>query len=162
LGDIVTLTALCPGTFDPVTNGHVDIVRRAAGLFDRVVIAVVENPSKEPLFENTERVEMLREAVADLENVEVDSFSGLLVDYARNRGIPVIVKGLRAVTDFDYELQMAQMNRQLAEVETCFVPTSPKWSYLSSSLVKEVARFGGDVSSMVPDHVLGRLKERLA
>lgn len=158
----MTLTALCPGTFDPVTNGHVDIVRRAAGLFDRVVIAVVENPSKEPLFENTERVEMLREAVADLGNVEVDSFSGLLVDYARNRGIPVIVKGLRAVTDFDYELQMAQMNRQLAEVETCFVPTSPKWSYLSSSLVKEVARFGGDVSSMVPDHVLGRLKERLA
>lgn len=158
----MTLTALCPGTFDPVTNGHVDIVRRAAGLFDRVVIAVVENPSKEPLFENTERVEMLREAVADLANVEVDSFSGLLVDYARNRGIPVIVKGLRAVTDFDYELQMAQMNRQLAEVETCFVPTSPKWSYLSSSLVKEVARFGGDVSSMVPDHVLGRLKERLA
>lgn len=158
----MTLTALCPGTFDPVTNGHVDIVRRAAGLFDRVVIAVVENPAKEPLFENTERVEMLREAVADLGNVEVDSFSGLLVDYARNRGIPVIVKGLRAVTDFDYELQMAQMNRQLAEVETCFVPTSPKWSYLSSSLVKEVARFGGDVSSMVPDHVLGRLKERLA
>lgn len=158
----MTLTALCPGTFDPVTNGHLDIVRRAAGLFDRVVIAVVENPSKEPLFENTERVDMLREAVADLANVEVDSFSGLLVDYARNRGIPVIVKGLRAVTDFDYELQMAQMNRQLAEVETCFVPTSPKWSYLSSSLVKEVARFGGDVSSMVPDHVLGRLKERLA
>jgi pantetheine-phosphate adenylyltransferase len=158
----VTLTALCPGTFDPVTNGHLDIVRRAAGLFHRVVIAVVENPSKEPLFENTERVEMLREAVADLGNVEVDSFSGLLVDYARNRRIPVIVKGLRAVTDFDYELQMAQMNRQLAEVETCFVPTSPKWSYLSSSLVKEVARFGGDVSSMVPDHVLGRLKERLA
>jgi pantetheine-phosphate adenylyltransferase len=158
----VTLTALCPGTFDPVTNGHLDIVRRAAGLFDRVVVAVVENPSKEPLFENIERMEMLREAVADLDNVEVDSFSGLLVDYARNRGIPVIMKGLRAVTDFDYELQMAQMNRQLAEVETCFVPTSPKWSYLSSSLVKEVARFGGDVSSMVPEHVLRRLKERLA
>jgi pantetheine-phosphate adenylyltransferase len=158
----VTLTALCPGTFDPVTNGHLDIVRRAAGLFDRVVVAVVENPSKEPLFENAERVEMLREAVQGLNNVEVDSFAGLLVDYARNRGIPVIVKGLRAVTDFDYELQMAQMNRQLAEVETCFVPTSPKWSYLSSSLVKEVARFGGDVSSMVPEHVLRRLKERLA
>jgi pantetheine-phosphate adenylyltransferase len=158
----VTLTVLCPGTFDPVTNGHLDIVRRAAGLFDRVVVAVVENPSKEPLFENAERVEMLREAVQGLDNVEVDSFAGLLVDYARNRGIPVIVKGLRAVTDFDYELQMAQMNRQLAEVETCFVPTSPKWSYLSSSLVKEVARFGGDVSSMVPEHVLRRLKERLA
>jgi pantetheine-phosphate adenylyltransferase len=158
----VTLTALCPGTFDPVTNGHLDIVRRAAGLFDRVVVAVVENPDKRPLFEVAERVEMLGEAVAELGNVEVDSFSGLLVDHARSRGIGVIVKGLRAVTDFDYELQMAQMNRQLAEVETCFIPTSPRWSYLSSSLVKEVARYGGDVSGLVPDHVARRLKERLA
>jgi pantetheine-phosphate adenylyltransferase len=158
----VTLTALCPGTFDPVTNGHLDIVRRAAGLFQRVVVAVVENPDKRPLFEVAERVEMLGEAVAELANVEVDSFSGLLVDHARTRGIGVIVKGLRAVTDFDYELQMAQMNRQLAEVETCFIPTSPRWSYLSSSLVKEVARYGGDVSGLVPDHVARRLKERLA
>jgi pantetheine-phosphate adenylyltransferase len=158
----VTLTALCPGTFDPVTNGHLDIVRRAAGLFERVVVAVVENPDKRPLFEVVERVEMLGEAVAELGNVEVDSFSGLLVDHARSRGIGVIVKGLRAVTDFDYELQMAQMNRQLAEVETCFIPTSPRWSYLSSSLVKEVARYGGDVSGLVPDHVARRLKERLA
>jgi pantetheine-phosphate adenylyltransferase len=158
----VTLTALCPGTFDPVTNGHVDIVRRAAGLFDRVVMAVIENPAKTPVFEVTERVEMVREAVADLANVEVDSFTGLLVDYARSKGASVIVKGLRAVSDFDYELQMAQMNRHLAEIETVFVPTSAKWSYLSSSLVKEVARFGGDVSSLVPDHVLGRLKEKMA
>jgi pantetheine-phosphate adenylyltransferase len=158
----VTLTALCPGTFDPVTNGHVDIVRRAAGLFDRVVMAVIENPAKTPVFEVTERVEMVREAVADLANVEVDSFTGLLVDYARSEGASVIVKGLRAVSDFDYELQMAQMNRHLAEIETVFVPTSAKWSYLSSSLVKEVARFGGDVSSLVPDHVLGRLKEKMA
>ena len=158
----MTLTALCPGTFDPVTNGHLDIVRRAAGLFERVVVAVVENPDKRPLFEVAERVEMLGEAVAELANVEVDSFSGLLVDHARTRGIGVIVKGLRAVTDFDYELQMAQMNRQLAEVETCFIPTSPRWSYLSSSLVKEVARYGGDVSGLVPDHVARRLKERLA
>jgi pantetheine-phosphate adenylyltransferase len=158
----VTLTALCPGTFDPVTNGHLDIVRRAAGLFERVVVAVVENPDKRPLFEVAERVEMLGEAVAELANVEVDSFSGLLVDHARSRGIGVIVKGLRAVTDFDYELQMAQMNRQLAEVETCFIPTSPRWSYLSSSLVKEVARYGGDVSGLVPDDVARRLKERLA
>jgi pantetheine-phosphate adenylyltransferase len=158
----VTLTALCPGTYDPVTNGHVDIVRRAAQRFDRVVMAVIENPAKAPLFEVGERVEMLREAVTDLDNVEVDSFSGLLVDYARARGAGVIVKGLRAVSDFDYELQMAQMNRHLAEVETFFVPTSAKWSYLSSSLVKEVARYGGDVSGLVPEHVVRRLKEKMA
>ncbi len=158
----MTLTALCPGTFDPVTNGHVDIVQRAAGLFDGVVVAVVENPAKEPLFPVAERVEMLRESLSGLANVEVESFSGLLVDYARTRGVGVIVKGLRAVSDFDYELQMAQMNRHLGEVETCFVPTSPRWSYLSSSLVKEIARFGGDVSGLVPEQVLRRLKERLA
>jgi pantetheine-phosphate adenylyltransferase len=158
----VTLTALCPGTYDPVTNGHLDIVRRAGSLFDRVVMAVVENPAKAPLFGATDRMEMLRDAMADLDNVEVDSFSGLLVDYARAKGAGVIVKGLRAVTDFDYELQMAQMNRHLAEVETVFVPTSAKWSYLSSSLVKEVARYGGDVSGLVPDNVLRRLKEKMA
>jgi pantetheine-phosphate adenylyltransferase len=158
----VTLTALCPGTYDPVTNGHVDIVRRAAQRFDRVVMAVIENPAKAPLFAVGERVEMLREAVTDLDNVEVDSFSGLLVDYARVKGAGVIVKGLRAVSDFDYELQMAQMNRHLAEVETFFVPTSAKWSYLSSSLVKEVARYGGDVSGLVPEHVVRRLKEKMA
>jgi len=158
----VTLTALCPGTFDPVTNGHVDIVQRGAALFDRVVVAVVENPGKEPLFSVAERVDMLREALSGLGNVEVESFSGLLVDHARSRGVGVIVKGLRAVSDFDYELQMAQMNRHLGEVETCFVPTSPRWSYLSSSLVKEVAGYGGDVSGLVPDHVLSRLKEKMA
>jgi pantetheine-phosphate adenylyltransferase len=158
----VTLTALCPGTFDPVTNGHLDIVRRASSLFDRVVVAVVENPGKEPLFSLDERVAMLREAMGEMQDVEIDSFSGLLVDYARAKGIRAIVKGLRAVTDFDYELQMAQMNRHLSEVETCFVPTSPRWSYLSSSLVKEVARYGGDVSGLVPEPVVRRLKERLA
>ena len=158
----MTLTALCPGTFDPVTNGHLDIVRRASSLFDRVVVAVVENPGKEPLFSVDERVAMLREAMGEMEDVEIDSFSGLLVDYARAKGIRAIVKGLRAVTDFDYELQMAQMNRHLSEVETCFVPTSPRWSYLSSSLVKEVARYGGDVSGLVPEPVVRRLKERLA
>jgi pantetheine-phosphate adenylyltransferase len=157
----MTLTALCPGTFDPVTMGHLDIVRRASALFEQVVVAVVENPSKEPLFRVEERVDMLREAAGELGNVEVDSFSGLLVDYAARRGADVVVKGLRAVSDFDYELQMAQMNRQLSGVETCFVPTSPNWSYLSSSLVKEIARYGGDVSGLVPDHVLRRLKERL-
>jgi pantetheine-phosphate adenylyltransferase len=122
----VTLTALCPGMFDPVTNGHLDIVNRAAALFDRVVVAVVENPTKEPLFGTEERVAMLEEAVAGLQGVEVSSFAGLLVDYARERGVDVIVKGLRAVSDFDYELQMAQMNRHLSQIETYFVPTSPK------------------------------------
>jgi len=156
------LTALCPGTFDPVTNGHLDIIERAGKHFDTVVVAVLENPAKQPLFSVEERVSMLKEATSDLGNVEIDPFSGLLVEYARRRGSSVIVKGLRAVTDFDYELQMAQMNRHLGEVETCFVPTSPRWSYLSSSLVKEVARFGGDVSSLVPEHVARRLKEKLA
>ena len=158
----MTLTALCPGMFDPVTNGHLDIVHRAAALFDRVVVAVVENPTKEPLFPTEDRVAMLEEAVSGIEGVEVSSFDGLLVDYARDQGVNVIVKGLRAVSDFDYELQMAQMNRHLSEIETYFVPTSPKWSYLSSSLVKQVARYGGDVSGMVPDHVARRLKERFA
>jgi pantetheine-phosphate adenylyltransferase len=158
----VTLTALCPGMFDPVTNGHLDIVHRAAALFDRVVVAVVENPTKEPLFGTEERVAMLEEAVAGLPGVEVSSFAGLLVDYARERGVDVIVKGLRAVSDFDYELQMAQMNRHLSRIETYFVPTSPRWSYLSSSLVKQVAKYGGDVSGMVPEHVARSLKERFA
>ena len=157
----MTLTALCPGTFDPVTNGHLDIVRRAARLFDRVVVAVVENPAKQPMFPVEERVTMLKEAVAEMDNVEVDSFTGLLVDYARDRGVDAIVKGLRAGTDFDYELQMAQMNRHLSGVETCFVPTSPEWSYLSSSLVREVARYGGDVSRLVPSHVAGAMKDKV-
>jgi pantetheine-phosphate adenylyltransferase len=157
----VSLIALYPGTFDPVTNGHVDVIERAAGLFDRVVVAVIDNPNKEPLFTMEERMAMLEEAASGLSNVEVASFGGLLVDYARERGIGVIVKGLRAVTDFDYELQMAQMNRHLSGVETCFIPTNPQWSYLSSSLVKEVAQLGGDVSALVPGHVLPLLKEKL-
>jgi pantetheine-phosphate adenylyltransferase len=157
----VTLTALCPGTFDPVTNGHVDVIERASALFDQVVVAVIDNPNKEPLFTVEERIAMLEEILSGLPNVEVASFGGLLVDYARDRGIGIIVKGLRAVSDFDYELQMAQMNRHLSGVETCFVPTNPQWSYLSSSLVKEVAQLGGDVSALVPGHVLPLLKEKL-
>jgi pantetheine-phosphate adenylyltransferase len=157
----VTLTALCPGTFDPVTNGHIDVVERAAAMFDEVLVAVIDNPNKKSMFTAEERVAMLKEAVSDLSNVEVASFDGLLVDYARDRGIGIIVKGLRAVSDFDYELQMAQMNRHLSGVETCFVPTNPQWSYLSSSLVKEVAQLGGDVSALVPAHVLLLLKEKL-
>jgi len=155
------LVALYPGTFDPVTNGHIDIIQRAGHCFERVVVAVLENPAKEPLFSADERVAMLKEAVADVENAEVDSFSGLLVDYAAARDIRIIVKGLRAVTDFDFELQMAQMNHRMTGVETFFVPTSPQWSYLSSSLIKEVMRFGGDISGLVPVFVRDRLEEKL-
>jgi len=156
------LGAVCPGTFDPVTNGHLDVVERAARCFDHVVVAVLENPSKEPLFSTEERAAMLKEAVGDLENVEVDSFSGLLVDYAAGRELRIVVKGLRAVTDFDVELQMAQMNRTMTGLETFFVATSPQWSYLSSSLIKEIVRFGGDVSGLVPAFVRERLEDRLA
>ena len=155
------LTALCPGTFDPVTNGHLDIIERARRHFDTVVVAVLDNPAKEPMFSVEERVSMLKEATAGLRNVEVASFSGLLVEFAKERGSPVIVKGLRAVTDFEYEIQMAQMNRRLADVETFFMTTAPNWSYLSSSLVKEVARHGGDVSGLVPAVVAERLADTL-
>ena len=156
----MAVTALCPGTFDPVTNGHVDIIERAAKQFDRVVVAVLDNPGKQPLFGVEERVAMLKEATGGIDRVEVDSFSGLLVEYARRVGARVIVKGLRAVTDFEYEIQMAQMNRRLGGVETFFMTTDPTWSYLSSSLVREVARFGGDVEGLVPPVVAERLREK--
>ncbi|HYG73347.1 MAG TPA: pantetheine-phosphate adenylyltransferase [Actinomycetota bacterium] len=153
-------TALCPGTFDPVTNGHLDIIERAAQRFDALIVAVLDNPAKQPLFTVEERVSLLKEVTHDLGNVEIASFSGLLVEYARERGIGVVVKGLRALTDFEYEIQMAQMNHALADVETLFMTTAPQWSFLSSSLVKEVARFGGDVSALVPPVVTERLRER--
>jgi pantetheine-phosphate adenylyltransferase len=150
---------VCPGSFDPVTNGHVDVINRAAGLYDELVVAVLVNPGKSGLFSVDERMELLREAVAELPNVVVDSFQGLLVDYCRAHDIPVIVNGLRAVSDFEYELQMAQMNRELAAVETLFVPTAPQVGHLSSSLVKQIARFGGDVARFVPKAVNDRLLE---
>ena len=153
--------AVCPGSFDPVTNGHLDIVSRASQLFDEVVVAVGVNKSKSRLFSADERIDMLTEACRDFPNVKVDSFSGLLTTFCQERDIVAIVKGLRAVSDFDYELQMAQMNSRLADVETVFVPTSPEYSFLASSLVKEVAAFGGDVSELVPPHVLDRLATRL-
>jgi len=155
------LTALCPGTFDPVTNGHLDIIGRAALRFEKVVVGVLENPGKQPLFEAEERVSMLKEATTDLPNVSIEAFSGLLVEFAQRMGTGVIVKGLRAVTDFEYEIQMAQMNHLLAGTETLFMTTSPTWSFLSSSLVKEVARLGGDVGELVPAGVRDRLLERL-
>jgi len=154
------LTALCPGTFDPVTNGHLDIIERAAQRFDALVVGVLDNPSKQPLFGVEERVSLLKEATQQLPNVEVAAFTGLLVDYAKARGVDVVVKGLRAVTDFEYEIQMAQMNHALSGVETLFMTTAPQWSFLSSSLVKEVARFGGDVSGLVPPVVAERLREK--
>jgi len=153
-------TACCPGTYDPVTNGHIDIVARAAAVFDRVIVAVLINPAKQPLFTLEERIGMLKEATVGIAGVEVDAFSGLLVEYARQHGVSAIVKGLRAVSDFDYELQMAQMNYRLAEVETMFITTNPSYSYLSSSLVKDVARHGGDVSGLVPEFVVARLQDR--
>ncbi len=149
--------AVCPGSFDPVTNGHVDVIVRAAGLYDELVVAVLVNPGKAGLFSVDERMELLRDAVAAHPNVRVDSFEGLLVDYCRAHDVPVIVKGLRAVGDFEYELQMAQMNRELAGIETLFVPTAPQVGHLSSSLVKQIAQFGGDVSSLVPKAVHDRL-----
>jgi pantetheine-phosphate adenylyltransferase len=153
---------VCPGSFDPVTFGHLDVIGRASRLYDEVTVAVLINQSKSGLFSVEERMEMLREVTADFGNVVVDAFHGLLVDYCRERGIPAVVKGLRAVSDFDYELQMAQMNHRLTGVETLFVATNPEYSFLSSSLVKEVATWGGDVRALVPDLVLQRLTERLA
>jgi pantetheine-phosphate adenylyltransferase len=153
--------AACPGSFDPVTNGHIDIIARASVLFDEVVVAVGVNRSKQRLFSAEERIEMLTESCAGYDNVRIDSFAGLLTDFCKEQQVVAIVKGLRAVSDFDYELQMAQMNSSLADVETVFVPTSPEYSFLASSLVKEVAMFGGDVSKLVPPHVLGRLTARL-
>lgn len=154
-------TALCPGSFDPVTLGHLDIIERTARHFDAVIVAVIRNPQKsDPLFSIEERQEMLAEVIGHLANVRIDFFKGLLVDYAREVGAEAIVKGLRAVSDFDYELQMAQMNQRLSGIDTFFVSTSPRHSFLSSSLVREVARYGGDVSSMVPETVAVRLKDR--
>lgn len=150
---------VCPGSFDPVTNGHLDIVGRASRLFDEVVVAVLVNRSKQSLFSLEERIDMLRRATSHLPNVTVDSFQGLLVDFCTEHGISAIVKGLRAVSDFDYELQMAQMNGSLTDVDTVFIPTSPEYSFLASSLVKEVAKGGGDVSGLVPDFVLERMTE---
>jgi pantetheine-phosphate adenylyltransferase len=154
--------AVCPGSFDPVHNGHLDIIVRASGLYDEVVVAVLVNKSKANLFTVEERMDMLGAVLADRPNVRIDSFHGLLVDYCRAHDIPAVVKGLRAVSDFDYELQMAQMNHGLAGVETLFMSTIPLYSFLSSSLVKEVATYGGEVAGLVPPLVLERLSARLA
>ena len=153
--------AVCPGSFDPVTNGHLDIVSRATQLYDEVTVAVLINRSKTGMFTTDERVEMLRETTAGYGNVVVESFHGLLVDFCTARGIGVIVKSLRSVSDFEYELQMAQMNKGQGDIDTVFLVTNPLYSFLSSSLVKEFATYGGDVSGLVPETVLHRLTERI-
>ena len=156
-------TALCPGSFDPVTLGHLDIIERSSRHFDEVVVAVIRNPQKtQSLFSLEDRQQMLKEATQHLPNIRIEFFKGLLVEFAKEHQAESIVKGLRAVSDFDYELQMAQMNQQLSGIDTFFISTSPQYSFLSSSLVREVAKYGGDVSGMVPPKVAKRLKERFA
>jgi pantetheine-phosphate adenylyltransferase len=153
---------VCPGSFDPITFGHLDIIERASKMFDEVVIAVLVNVTKSSLFNVDERMEMIREVTKKYSNVKVDSWSGLLVDYCEANKIPIIVKGLRAVTDFAYELQMSQINLQLKGVETLFMSTAPAHSFLSSSLVKEIASYDGDVSNYIPASLVPKLKARLA
>ncbi len=154
--------ALVPGSFDPPTNGHLDVIERCVGIFDEVIVGVIRNPSKSALFGEAERIEMLTDLCSQWETVRVGSFDGLLVDYAEQTGADVVVKGLRAMTDFDYEFQMSQMNRHLSGIVTLFVATKPEYGYLSSSLVKEVSRLGGAVDALVPATVAAAMKERYA
>lgn len=154
--------AIYPGTFDPITNGHLDILERAVRLFDRVIIAVAKNPSKKPLFDQAERYTLIRTAVKRYPNVEVDTFDGLLVEYAKKKHATALVRGLRAISDFEYELQMALMNRKLdSTLETVFLMPNEKYTYLNSSIVREIARLGGDVSGFVPDVALKALIRKL-
>ncbi len=155
--------AIYPGSFDPITNGHLDLIDRAARLFDRLIVAILSNESKEPVFSVEERIEMLREVVTGYPNVEVDSFHGLLVDYAATRGATVIIRGIRAISDYEYELQMALMNRRLAPgIETVFLMASEDYSFISSRLVKEVISLGGDISGLVPPPVEVKLRHRVS
>lgn len=153
--------AVCPGSFDPVTRGHVDVFERAAAQFDEVVVAVLVNPNKKGMFSLDERMEMIAESCAHLPNLRVESGQGLVVDFVRARGFSAIVKGLRSSTDFEYELQMAQMNKHVAGVDTFFIASAPQYSFVSSSLAKEVATLGGDVSALLPDAVNVRLQAKL-
>ena len=153
------MKVLIPGSFDPPTNGHIDVITRCLKVFDEVLVGVIVNPSKESLFTTDTRTEMIHEVFNKNKNITIKSFEGLLVDFAKENKVNAIVKGLRAMTDFDYELQMAQMNFNLADFETIFIPTSPEYGYVSSSLVKEIHSYGGDVSELVPDNVSKRLKD---
>lgn len=154
--------AIVPGSFDPVTNGHLDIIRRTAQLFDTVYVSILSNSTKSPLFSVEERIELIKRVTKDMPNVKVEGFTGLLVDYARQKGAKFIVKGLRAVTDFEYEFQMSLTNKQLAsEIETFFITTSSQYAYLSSSLVKEVAKYCGDISQMVPHEIIEDIQRKI-
>lgn len=154
-------TAVYPGSFDPITNGHLDIIKRAAKLYDRIIVGVLTNSSKKPLFSVEERMEMIKTVTSDLDNVYVDSFSGLLVDFAKANKVSVIIKGLRTVDDFEYEFQMALLNKTLdPEIETMFMMTNSKYSYISSSMVKELAGFGGDLTDLVPAQIVNNIKEK--
>ncbi|MFA9431314.1 pantetheine-phosphate adenylyltransferase [Egicoccus sp. AB-alg2] len=158
----MTVSVVVPGSFDPITLGHLDIVRRACERFDHVTVAVLENPRKQGLFSVDERLQLIRAVVGEIDNLAVERFEGLLVDFCRAHDIGIICKGLRAVSDFEYELQMAQMNRRIGGIETVFMSTSPEHSYLSSSLVKEVARYGGPLDGTVPDVVADALRDKFA
>ncbi len=159
-GTVTDMTrVVCPGSFDPVTNGHLDIIERASFLFDEVVVVVLVNENKSGLFTTEQRLELIAGATCEMENVSLDSYSGLLVDYCAQNDVQAIAKGLRAVSDFDYELQMAQMNGNLTGIDTVFIPTSPEYTFIASSLVKEVAKHGGDVNGLVPRNVLSALDE---
>ncbi|MCL7746350.1 pantetheine-phosphate adenylyltransferase [Halalkalibacter alkaliphilus] len=157
----MTSIAVCPGSFDPVTLGHLDIITRGASVFDKVIVAVLHNRNKQPMFTVEERVSLLCEATKDLKNVEVDSFNGLLIDYVKEKKANTIIRGLRAVSDFEYEMQAASINKKLGpEIETFFMMTNNHYSYLSSSIVKEVAKYNADVSDIVPDVVAEALKKK--
>ena len=154
-------TAIYPGSFDPVTNGHIDIIKRGLNLFDKIIIAILHNPGKKSLFDIKERMELLDTCLKKLKNVEIDTFDGLLVDYAVNRNAQAILRGMRAVSDFEYEFQMALMNRRLnREVQTVFLMTGLRWIFTSSSIIKEAAQFGGNVKGMVPPEVEQKIKEK--
>lgn len=154
--------AIVPGSFDPVTNGHLDIIKRTSGLFDTVYVSILSNSSKTPLFTIEERINLIKRVTKEISNVKVENFTGLLVDYAREKDAKFIVKGLRAVSDYEYEVQMSLTNKQLApEIETFFITTNSKYAYLSSSIVKEIAKYGGDITEMVPPEIIQDIKEKI-